>query len=303
MLIAPRPSKESADKFLVALRSQYAVACCHIHEYYNAKLALEAIPTADRTIRILKQLAVVYERLDETRSAIECYTQILSQSPHAIEAAITLLQYGTPLTELEVLIAPAAVNMRQLIKAHYLSQRCDFDSAIREFGLLEATFKNNIDLLLAIASCNLKAGNTVAAQFQYLRIRKLDAECLDQVDEYAGLIKSQGNIAALNKLTEEVFRVSEERPEPWLCMARYCEAKGDLDQALFYTEKAILIDNRHVGAYHLKGFLMLAQKKPTDAILAFRNSYRLSRDIFTYEGTSTTYYRAFTKLLIVDYKH
>ena len=71
------------------------------------------------------------------------------------------------------------------------------------------------------------------------------------------------------RLSEELLRSTDKRPEPWVALARYCEMKHENEKALQFLEKvcwkillnytiindpqAISINPRHSEAYLAQG--------------------------------------------------
>lgn len=97
---------------------------------------------------------------------------------------------------------------------------------------------------------------------------------------------------AVNRLAEELLRITELRPEPWVSMARYCEMKADdpskaleyRERASYFADKALQLDKKHVEAHCLKGFLALQSGKPHEAVNSFREVYFVSKELSVYQG-------------------
>ncbi|KAI8907991.1 hypothetical protein EDD86DRAFT_247941 [Gorgonomyces haynaldii] len=83
--------------------------------------------------------------------------------------------------------------------------------------------------------------------------RKLDMNIVESMDIYA--------------LADTLSSLSKQRPEPL----------------------AISMDSRHLVSHQVQGIFLMETKKYEDAIKAFRNAYKICRDVLTYEGLVKCY--------------
>ncbi|KAI8929190.1 hypothetical protein BC831DRAFT_21414 [Entophlyctis helioformis] len=285
------PASNRLDQLEIKVLGGYANACIRTGELYKAKGSLESLEERRRSPSIWRQLAWLYDELGEIKAAIQCHKAILRANPDAVESAISLLDHAVPYAEVELLVSSqqAYQTVRMFIQAHAAARKHEHSAALQILTSLENMHPFCVDIQLEIAMCHVESGNSNAARLCYTKIRKLEPDTSSQMDIYAGLLQAHGKVQAVNNLAEDLFHISEERPEPWLAMARYCEMKGHLDQALYFVEKATVWNSRHVPTYHLKGSLLLAMNRPADAILSYRSAYRISRDVVTYEGIIESY--------------
>lgn len=135
-----------------------------------------------------------------------------------------------------------------------------------------------------IGDLSLKVGDAIGAFYAFQMARKISPEILDRMDRYAALLKGQSNLMELCRLSSELLAINASRPEPWVAMAHYIHSKGDLERAIVYVDKAIKLDRRHVEAHQLKGSLMLATGKPTEALMSYKKAHKICPDLYTFEG-------------------
>ncbi|KAI9347619.1 hypothetical protein BDR26DRAFT_854404, partial [Obelidium mucronatum] len=109
------------------------------------------------------------------------------------------------------------------------------------------------------------------------------------MDQFARILQTQGTHIQLNRLATDLMALSEDRPEPWIVMARYCETKGDMDRAMHLVEKSLLLGSNHAEGHLLKGSLLLGQSKPQEAITSFRTAHQLSPGLESYRGLMESY--------------
>ncbi|KAI8808121.1 hypothetical protein BJ742DRAFT_772441 [Cladochytrium replicatum] len=264
--------------------------------YERAKEVLEAVPESHRTVSFLSFLASVYEHNGYKRGAIDCYRQIIKKEPCAIEAYTALLDYEIPLAEVSGLIPKDPGHgfswVRSYINAHYSSFKGDLQGAIVQYKQLDkSTFVApfNIPVLLNMADCNMRNGNTVSAYLLYTQIQKTDPDVIDQMDRFIGLIKSQGKVMLVNLHANSLYNTCEERPEAWVAMGRYCEMKGDKEKALTFAEKAISLNKMHVEAYYLKASILESLQRFADAIIVYRQALQYTKEFVAFQGLIDCY--------------
>jgi len=64
---------------------------------------------------------------------------------------------------------------------------------------LEKRFVENIQLFLSIAHCYFKLGNMIDSSRYYSKIRKIDKHTIDQMDQYASVIKVEGKVLEMSR--------------------------------------------------------------------------------------------------------
>jgi tetratricopeptide (TPR) repeat protein len=85
--------------------------------------------------------------------------------------------------------------------------------------------------------------------------------------------------------------LDDRRPEAWTTLALCHEARGDLEKAMTFVDKAISLDQRNAFAKYLRGVILMADKRPEHAGVAFFGSIEISTspDLKMYEGLVDAY--------------
>ncbi|KAI9021118.1 hypothetical protein DFJ74DRAFT_707086 [Hyaloraphidium curvatum] len=293
-------AKRTAEPLEIELREKYAKCCIKTKEFYIAKTQLEQIPEAQRSIRQNSMLARVADELGDTRTVIESCRAIISKEPFALEAHFAIQKQPGSGAAAEIPTGPALKEwdwLGPLMEARLAAEQFNFEASIKSLTALAARHPNAVNVLLELADAQFKYGDTVGAFYSYTQIRKLDPNVLDGMDRFSALVKSQGKAMAVNRLAEELMRITELRPEPWVAMARFCEMKADdpekaleyRERAGYFVDKALQLDRRNVEAHCLKGFLALQKGRPNDAVTSFREVYFISKELPVYQGLMESY--------------
>lgn len=125
-----------------------------------------------------------------------------------------------------------------------------FSEALALLRSLSAQFPQNAWLLSREAECYDNAGDVLAATASYRRLRSHHPLYLRDMDRYAMLLD---NCSEVQSLSQEMLRLSRQRPESWVALGRYLELKRQPEPALDAFERALSIDELHAAAYAGKG--------------------------------------------------
>jgi len=260
------------------------------------------------------RVARLCEELCDKRGGVEAYKEVLTEQPFAVEIYQDLVSLGADAEELLQLYGDRLNKIAPWIVTYLTSQRdiqrLEYKASLASLSRLEDRFKGSLVLLLAMAHCNFKQLNMKESYSLYKRVRVENRLVLDFMDQFAAIIKFNGDMAEMNqwasflllflvansfflfllscRLAEELLDVSQERPEPWLVMSRYCEMKGDIARALTLADKAIKLRPRHANSYLLKGGLLLGSK-PSEALQAISTAYEILPDMDSVRGVTEAY--------------
>ncbi|TPX38201.1 hypothetical protein SmJEL517_g00229 [Synchytrium microbalum] len=279
------------------VREKYAQSCMRTQDLRMAKSLLEAIPETSRRTQVWSALADIYEQMREISSAIVCHKAIIKQYPQATEPFLALLRLKVPREEVEQLLSSQSDWSRLYVTAHQDRWCQEYKKAKEGFKTLERFFKNNVDLCVNIAECEMETGQDLQALYLLESIRSSDPDNVVACDKYAGLLREQGKATAVNDLAQTVFSIADDRPECWLVLAHYSELKGDKEKALFYVNTAVEMAPMYAEAHYLKGILLQrvasadnSQNKPEvktsyfDALKSFRKAFELAPSMLCSRG-------------------
>lgn len=220
---------------------------------------LAQIPESLRSVHVYRLLASAHEARQERSQAVIAYQKIIKLEPLAVEAYLGLLKLGVGVGELLSLHSKADGRsvlpawLQKLISAHGDLVNHDYHSANAGFSMLETKmFPGNVDLMLKAADTFLKIGDINKSYYLYMKvclffalldtrvcvqIRKAEPLLVDDMDKYARLMRSQGKYFLVNRLAEEMLKITDQRPECFVILARYSEMNGSVDRAFGFLEK------------------------------------------------------------------
>jgi tetratricopeptide (TPR) repeat protein len=263
------------------LKFKFARSCYFAKEFVLGKNTILSLPQENlNSLPILMLLAKFYEETGENFKALSVYKNILLIVPFSVEAMKPLIK------------AHEKVNIPQSIP-DYLSQY--FESLIHSSNFdyqksrillegLHSRFPSSVEITLELALVTLRLCLPVPSSYLFEKARALDPDTLLYMDKYSALLKSQNRFIELNKLSRELIRSCETRPESWVSLARYFESKGNKDKSLLYLEKALYLNKSHAEAYLLRATISVSNGNAREALTYYRKAHRIDPDIYTYEG-------------------
>ncbi|KAL2914588.1 Anaphase promoting complex subunit 7 [Polyrhizophydium stewartii] len=267
--------KSSTEELQFEIRMATAQSSIAQRDFHKAKRMLDPIPERSRSVPMLRLLATACEGLGEPKGIVEFHELILKACPSAVESAIALLDNGVPFVKVEERLT-ASKPIRNLVLAHAAAKRAEYKESLDRYLELKNNYPGNLDVILRIAECHLDRGDPTSAQLYLTKARSLDSNIVTLMDRQARLWQLQGKLNMVAKIAEELHRITDERPEPWLALACYNEMRNDSEKALFYVDKVRMLAKTRT--------LMINLKRPDEALAAYRMAYRYSRDISVYEG-------------------
>ena len=260
----------------------YKECLCHLelNDSMVAMRALELIPPRLRDVSINMMLGKLYKQSSQKRQAIACYAKVVEQMPSAIEAFESLVSLGMETPDLLALIDTACRErpdtsshsdgwLHPLVTSLIHQRNHEHDKCDTQLTKLLALYPKNVYLLTALGCNAVSAEKFDDASLYFKQVRGIDGNAIDHMDQYGLLLMRACDDGELNKLANEVLSVSCDRPEGWMLLSMFCDLKGEIEKALQFADKAIVIDGKYTPAYRLKGQLLLAHGHPEQAVVSY----------------------------------
>lgn len=280
------------------LRFKQALCLHELKEPGSALKCLETIPAKYRTLGIHKMMGDLYCESNLKRNAIGCYKEALLLQPLAVEIAERLVDLGVESSEvLQTLQSAAECRPAQdqaaatpswlssLILAFAHRKSSDHRRALSVLKDLNGSFPRNLYLLSQTARTSAGLlGQTDNTLMIFRHIHKLDRHYVQDMDLFAGLLHSRGEEAELNKLASSLIEGAPSLPQTWLAAGWYCASKGDLDNALSFVDKAIILAPHHGESFLAKGQMQTKQGSPELALISFSQAHSLEKSLSSMLG-------------------
>jgi len=216
-------------------------------DYIQAKRIFESINYLNRPLSVNISLGKISAQIGDLRNAILYYKMAIRQQPLAVEIWTEYIKYGGKIDDtLKTLFAKDIDNIKFLkdyVEATYKIYNGQLNEAKNSFEILNSKFHQNIYTLKAIADCYYRLGNNTSAYYSFAQLHSIDPLFMDQMDVYSSIMKECCNKPILvNRLADELIRISEDRPESWVAMTHYSIMKNDLESAMSFIDRVIIIN-------------------------------------------------------------
>jgi len=250
--------KTGFDHKINMLKEKIGNCYLKIKDYIQAKRIFESINYLNRPLSINILLGKISVQIGDLRNAILYYKMAIKQQPLAIEIWVEYIKYGGKIDDsLKNMFSKDTDNIKFLkdyIEATYKIYNAQLNEAKNAFQVINSKFHQNIYILRAIADCYYRLGNNTSAYYSYSQLHNIDPLYMDQMDVYSSILKECYNKPILvNRLADELIRISEDRPESWVAMTHYSIMKNDLESAMAFIDRALALDNYHYEALIQKG--------------------------------------------------
>ena len=232
------------------LRWKEAQCLASLGSVIEASSVLEMVPRNLRTMGMSMTLGHLSVASGRQTDAIEAFLDSLRRNPYALEAVewlaildadrnavLDAVEMGiqnraTEATEQENATNGTLVPIVDIVSAHYLMHRHQPTAALAQFEKLQQEFPRNVYLLLKIATLQLRLNDDASAEQTFAKVRLIDENNVECMDQYAQLFQRRGALAELNQLAADLLELDDKRPEAWVCLALYHEARHDHAKAM-----------------------------------------------------------------------
>ncbi|KAL0591971.1 hypothetical protein ABG067_000624 [Albugo candida] len=295
-------------------RLKFKMTKCMVELGENQKAiqAVSEIPIEFRNLEMHIMLGSLYRSSGLFHKAKEYYQAALCQNPYAFEATIALAEIdgssASMSKEEKILpienfylstytIDPTQSEsdidnlgwLHTLALAHLASERGQFQLALTNLDLLEEWFPENLHCTLYRGKLEMDRGLLFQAYSAFGKARQIDDLNLAFMDHYAKSLRRNDAKVQLCNLVQDLFQISDEAAIPWLAAAYYSELKQELDTALHFSERAILIDSQYFEAHLFRGTLQLQLNRAEEALLSFTACCKLKKTLDAFAGMINSY--------------
>ncbi|XP_063396045.1 anaphase-promoting complex subunit 7-like [Mytilus trossulus] len=253
-------------------------------QFREAMSILEGISSKQRTAKVNVALAKLYVMAGMDRSAITSYKEVIRECPFSLESIQGLLSLGVKGADVAALVMNGLPHgascdwLSSWIKGQaYLATR-EYGNAILTFKQMDQKMclKDNVYIVNSIAEARFYEGNDTAALTGFQRSHQLDPLFLKNMDLLSYLLAKEKKTMELQRLSEQLMKVTDKAPEPWISFGYYSliSRKVARTRTVYFAQKASIIDPFNVEAYLLKGTALFELKKSQDASLHFQEALR-----------------------------
>eukprot|EP00794_Sanderia_malayensis_P014308 gene14308-15797_t len=296
LLAKIKPKASSLQGIDTEVELRFKIYQCHmkLRDFRDAITLLEGISQKQRTPKVNMELAKLYQKQGMERIC-----------PFALEAVSNVLYLGIPVQEVIALLNLSLAStslgslpewVTQFIKAHSFASLNKHTKAAQIFKNLEMqTLRDNVNIVCYQAESHWRSGDKVNAINCYRRVRELDPACLTGMDVYSHILRvniaeDSSAINELETLAQDLAHITQIKTEPWIAMAQFCSCSNRKTRAVYFAQKAHMIDTRNVEALLLKASLLQSLTKQNEALIHYREAIRLAPTYFeAYEGLVDCY--------------
>lgn len=204
-------------------------------------------------------------KLDKSIQAINCFKEVLKESPFSISTIINLIKLEVKIPEILGIISPMISNIPQMswltnwIRAQAYIYSSNVSHAIPilkqmiETPLLKdnvetSLFKDNVEILVSLGESHYHNGDYKSAINYFKKAYCIDPLTFRGIDYYASCLAKENRLKELESLSNDMIKFCESNesskfPEPWLVLAYYCFLTSKRESKAFYFVQKVSYSN------------------------------------------------------------
>ncbi|EDV28561.1 uncharacterized protein TRIADDRAFT_51605 [Trichoplax adhaerens] len=252
----------TSELLLSEVELKYKLYECYMKlgDARNATAMLEGISVRQRTPKVLMSLAHLYQISNIDKQAIACYKEILRKCPLALGAVHGLLQLGCTRDDIVNIISAAGIScpswLNEWINGHSQMACKEYKKAIETLSKLESHhLHSSIPIMNSIAMGYYRQEDYRNAKHLFEKIIEMDPYSVKGLGIYARILAKEKNVKSLFMLSKRLLQVNENSVDTWLVMAEYNAIKDNVQRAIYFAQKAHVIDSSNIQALVLKGLV------------------------------------------------
>jgi anaphase-promoting complex subunit 7 len=262
--------------------------------FIEAIALLEGLPT--RTAPISMTLGKLYMATTQTAKAMEVFLNVLRDSPFILEAAehlaslhcektLILDAMNTGFVRRQITVdSKECDQLRTLISSLVAKDRYHTFAALDQLAQLDREFPHNPFLQEQIALVHQQHDDWNSAAEHFEKVRNNLPSQVTSMDKYALVLSKMKKANQLKDLADSLLLLDDRRPESWAALTVYQLGVANFNKAMTFIDKALALDQSYAFAHFLRGVVLLSDKRPEHASVAFFRSIELRKDIEAYEG-------------------
>ena len=271
---------------LARIQSKLAQCLMSGGDFAGAKSIIIEIPVNMRNVECWYDLGVCHENLGEMRDAAWAMAAVLRLEPYAYEALEKIIALGFRESVDYAEDLADTKDLKLLFESDLMLRKFHYNEAISILVALQTRHPTNSDIQLRLAVALFKNGRNQDACNVFRDLYAQHPFLMKGKDVYAGILISFSKVVELTQLVSTIIGTTSKNhsPEAWTVLARYCESINQIERGLIYTDKALSIDQHHIEALMVRGFLLNKLNKFVDALNSFKRAHKLYPDAHTYDS-------------------
>ena len=201
-----------------------------------------------RNARINMALGEIY-KLDKNPSAVNCFKEVLKESPFALTAILNLIKLEVKVNDILGIVNNAITSIPSMnwlntwIRANAYLNSIQLSNAISLLRQLHESpqFKENVEIILSLGEAYHYCGDYKKAIPLFRKAFTSDPMLLRGLDVYSSALFRENLIKDLENVSNQLIQRCdsfESVCEPWIALSYYCFLSNRKDsKALFFAQK------------------------------------------------------------------